>query len=184
MERTPLVRELTYIVVADAIRSMQLWADAGSDLGVSVNVPYKLVDDPQFVDGLTGLLQDADVPPGRLTLEIVPAGPGAGSELDEEVLRRIAELGVRLSLDDGGRASSFAALRVLGPRHRFSVNTQELDLTVLPRGDGLSLHLTGTEFFAPVRDAELDALREFWPITLESESPQLYRGEYLLGEVL
>jgi hypothetical protein len=72
----------------------------------------------------------------------------------------------------------------LGPRHRFSVNTQELDLTVLPRGDGLSLHLTGTEFFAPVRDAELDALREFWPITLESESPQLYRGEYLLGELL
>jgi diguanylate cyclase (GGDEF)-like protein len=113
VERTPLVRELTYIVVADAIRSMQLWADAGSDLGVSVNVPYKLVDDPQFVDGLTGLLQGADVPPGRLTLEIVPAGPGAGSELDEEVLRRIAELGVRLSLDDGGRASSFAALRVL-----------------------------------------------------------------------
>ncbi len=72
----------------------------------------------------------------------------------------------------------------LGPRHRFSVNTQELDLTVLPRGDGLSLHLTGTEFFAPVRDAELDALRDFWQITLESESPQLYRGEYLLGEVL
>ena len=29
------------------------------------------------------------------------------------VLRRIAELGVRLSLDDGGRAASFAALRVL-----------------------------------------------------------------------
>jgi len=72
----------------------------------------------------------------------------------------------------------------LGPRHRFSVNTQELDLTVLPRGDGLSLHLTGTEFFAPVRDPELDALRDFWQITLESESPQLYRGEYLLGEVL
>ncbi len=72
----------------------------------------------------------------------------------------------------------------LGPRHRFSVNTQELDLTVLPRGDGLSLHLTGTEFFAPVRDPELDALRDFWQVTLESESPQLYRGEYLLGEAL
>jgi hypothetical protein len=72
----------------------------------------------------------------------------------------------------------------LGPRHRFSVNTQELDLTVLPREDGLALHLTGTEFFAPVRDAELDALRDFWALGLESESPQLYRAEYLLGEVL
>lgn len=72
----------------------------------------------------------------------------------------------------------------LGPRHRFSVNTQELDLTVLPRENGLALHLTGTDFFAPVRDPELDALRPFWSIGLESESPQLYRGEYLLGELL
>jgi len=72
----------------------------------------------------------------------------------------------------------------LGPRHRFSVNTQELDLTVLPREDGLALHLTGTGFFAPVRDPELDALRDYWTCTLESESPTLYRGEYLLGEVV
>ena len=48
-----------------------------------------------------------------MTLEIVPAGPGAGSELDEGVLARLADLGVRLSLDDGGRAASFAALRIL-----------------------------------------------------------------------
>jgi diguanylate cyclase (GGDEF)-like protein len=113
VERTPLVRELTFIVVADAIRSMRLWTDAGSDLGVSVNVPYKLVDDPQFVEGLGDLMRASNVPPGQLTLEVVPSGPGAGSELDEQILRRLSELGVRLSLDDGGRAASFAALRVL-----------------------------------------------------------------------
>lgn len=113
VERTPLVRELTFIVIVDAIRSSELWADAGSELGVSVNIPYKLVDDPQFVEGLAGLIKKSQVPPGKLTLEVVPAGPGAGSELDELVLGRIAELGVRLSLDDCGRAASFAALRVL-----------------------------------------------------------------------
>jgi diguanylate cyclase (GGDEF)-like protein len=113
VERTPLVRELTFIVVTEALRSMQLWTEAGHELGVSVNVPYKLLDDPLFVDGLGGLLRAANVGPGQLTLEVVPAGPGAGSELDEEVLGRIGQLGVRLSLDDGGRAASFAALRVL-----------------------------------------------------------------------
>ena len=113
VERTPLVRELTFIVVADAIRSTELWAEAGSDLGVSVNIPYKLVDDPQFVEGLGDLLRRSRVEPGKLTLEVVPAGPGAGSELDEIVLARIAELGIRLSLDDCGRAASFAALRML-----------------------------------------------------------------------
>ena len=42
-----------------------------------------------------------------------PSGPGAGAELDQLVLERLTGKGVRLSLDDFGRASSLAALRVL-----------------------------------------------------------------------
>ena len=72
----------------------------------------------------------------------------------------------------------------LGPRHRFSVNSQELDLTLLPRGEQLYLHLTGTDFLEPLANAELEALKPFWQVALESESAQLYRGEYLAGEVL
>ncbi|HEJ3684298.1 DNA repair ATPase [Pseudomonas aeruginosa] len=72
----------------------------------------------------------------------------------------------------------------LGPRHRFSVNTQELDLTLMPRGDALYLHLTGTDFLEPLQDPRLDELREFWQVNLESESETLYRAEYLAGEVL
>jgi diguanylate cyclase (GGDEF)-like protein len=113
VERTPLVRELTFLVISEALRSAELWAEGGSELGVSVNIPYRLLDDPQFVDGVSGLLRSSSVPAARLTLEVVPAGPGAGSELDEEVLARVKALGIRLSLDDGGRAASFAALRVL-----------------------------------------------------------------------
>ena len=72
----------------------------------------------------------------------------------------------------------------LGPRHRFSVNAQELDLTLLPRGDSLSLHLTGTGYFEPLVNDELDGLRDYWDGGLLSESPQLYRAEYLAGEVI
>jgi len=72
----------------------------------------------------------------------------------------------------------------LGPRHRFSVNTQELDLTLLPRGDQLYLHLTGTDFLEPLQNAELEKLRDYWQVGLESESPDLYRAEYLAGLVL
>jgi EAL domain-containing protein (putative c-di-GMP-specific phosphodiesterase class I) len=43
----------------------------------------------------------------------VPAGPGAGAQVDADILARFHALGVRLSLDDAGRAASFAALRVL-----------------------------------------------------------------------
>ena len=113
VERTPLVRELTFLVVADALGSAKQWADAGHNLGVAINVPYRLLDDPQFAEGLATMLRAYDLAPPTVTLEVVPAGPGAGTQLDEENLARFAALGVRLSLDDAGRAASFAALRVL-----------------------------------------------------------------------
>jgi hypothetical protein len=69
-------------------------------------------------------------------------------------------------------------------RHRFSVSTQPLDLTILPRGDELAVHLTGTDFMEPIHSEELAGLREYWQVSLESESPTLYRGEYLAGEIL
>jgi diguanylate cyclase (GGDEF)-like protein len=113
VERTPLVRELTYLVVADALESAQLWAKAGHDLGVSINIPYRLLDDSQFADGLADLLRTVDPTSPQVTLEVVPSGPGAGTQVDEEILGRFDAMGVRLSLDDAGRAASFAALRVL-----------------------------------------------------------------------
>ena len=121
VERTPLARELTFLVVADALDAAEHWADKGAPLGVSVNVPYRLLDDPQFVEGLGGLLRGSTIRPRRLTLEVVPAGPGAGSELDEEVLADLMALGIRLSLDDGGRAASFASLRML-PLHELKID--------------------------------------------------------------
>ena len=72
----------------------------------------------------------------------------------------------------------------LGPRHRFSVNAQELDLTLMPRGDQLHLHLTGTDFLEPLVHAELQNLQPFWQTSIESESDQLYRAEYLAAELL
>jgi EAL domain-containing protein (putative c-di-GMP-specific phosphodiesterase class I) len=113
VERSPLVRELTFLVVADALKSAQEWSKQGHELGVSVNVPYRLLDDPQFVDGLGAMLDSDALPARKITLEIVPAGPGAGTQIDEKSLSRLHALGVRLSLDDAGRAASFAALRVL-----------------------------------------------------------------------
>ena len=113
VERTPLVRELTFLVVAEALGAAEQWSKAGHPLGVSINIPYRLLDDAQFGDGLASMLSAYDLTTQSVTLEVVPAGPGAGAQVDEEMLARFAALGVRLSLDDAGRAASFAALRVL-----------------------------------------------------------------------
>jgi diguanylate cyclase len=113
VERTPLVRTLTLAVARDALRRLHEWEGRGHRLDASVNVPYRMIDDGELVLGLERLLEGADVAPERLILEVVPSGPAAGSELDATVVRRLRSLGVRLSLDDLGRASSVAAIRML-----------------------------------------------------------------------
>jgi diguanylate cyclase len=113
VERTALVRDLTLLVVRDALASRVLWEETGHDLGVSVNIPFRLLDDRTFVDGLARVLDTFEAPRGRLTLEVLPASVGSRTELDKRALTRLSELGVRLSLDDGGRTRSFSALRAI-----------------------------------------------------------------------
>ncbi|MEU2298153.1 DNA repair ATPase [Streptomyces antibioticus] len=68
--------------------------------------------------------------------------------------------------------------------HRFAVNTQPLDLTLVPHGDGLVLSLTGTDYRAPVTDPGFAVTRPYWDRTLPSESPEVYRAEHLAARLL
>lgn len=113
VERTPLIRSLTLHVVRDALANARRWEELGHAIGVSVNVPYRILDDPLLAEGIAGLLASTDSPAEVLTLEVVPSGPGAGATLDLDVVERLAATGVRLSLDDFGRASSLISLRTL-----------------------------------------------------------------------
>ncbi|MGX5213874.1 DNA repair ATPase [Streptomyces violaceus] len=68
--------------------------------------------------------------------------------------------------------------------HRFAVNTQPLDLTLVPHGDTLAFALTGTDYRSPVTDPDFTATRPYWDRPLPSESPEVYRAEYLAARLL
>ncbi|MFE6358590.1 DNA repair ATPase [Streptomyces sp. NPDC057806] len=68
--------------------------------------------------------------------------------------------------------------------HRFAVNSQPLDLTLVPHGDGLAFALTGTDYRAPVTDPDFAATRPYWDRPLPSESPEVYRAEHLAARLL
>ncbi|MEU7021557.1 DNA repair ATPase [Streptomyces sp. NPDC046203] len=69
-------------------------------------------------------------------------------------------------------------------RHRFAVQRQTPELTLVPQGDALAFALTGTDYRAPVDDPELTAARPYWSRSLPSESPDVYRAEYLAARLL
>jgi hypothetical protein len=68
--------------------------------------------------------------------------------------------------------------------HRFAVNTQPLDLTLVPHGDTLAFAVTGTDYRAPVTDPDFAAYRPCWDRHLPSESPEVYRAEHLAARLL
>ncbi len=80
--------------------------------------------------------------------------------------------------EDGGKVIK------LGPKHKFSVNQQELDLTIIPRNEQLFFHLVGTDYYERVDHPTLADSTDYWSMSLESETPSVYRAEYLAYLVL
>ncbi len=68
--------------------------------------------------------------------------------------------------------------------HRFSVNQQDLELSIVPRDDLMCLHLAGTNYFEPIRDEAFLATREVWDQEVVSENDEIYRAEYLAWQLL
>ncbi|HET7543474.1 MAG TPA: DNA repair ATPase, partial [Polyangiaceae bacterium] len=120
----------------------------------------------------------------------------------EELRSQLLELGdsVRAEeLDSKLKAARQTSLRALRDKtelsggeddsirfgeHRFLVNKQPLELTIVAREGGLFSHLTGTNFYEPLNDPGLALGREFWDQALVSESTDVYRGEYLAVSLL
>ncbi|RSM43141.1 DNA repair ATPase [Actinoplanes sp. ATCC 53533] len=69
-------------------------------------------------------------------------------------------------------------------RHTFAVNTQAIDLTLVPDGPELAFAITGTDYRAPIRDASFAATRAYWNQTVVSETAAVYRGEHLAAALL
>ncbi|WP_370409764.1 DNA repair ATPase [Streptomyces fradiae] len=69
-------------------------------------------------------------------------------------------------------------------RYRFAVQRQSPELTLVPHGDTLAFVLTGTDYRRRVTDPAFEATRPHWGRTLPSESPDVYRSEYLAARLL
>ena len=65
----------------------------------------------------------------------------------EDAVRQLKD---RQELQEGGNIIRFG-------RHRFSINTQDIDLTTILRDGDMHLHLAGTRFFERIDDADFNA---------------------------
>ena len=68
--------------------------------------------------------------------------------------------------------------------HKFAVNNQPLELTIVNREGEMFFHLTGTGFFERITDQQFLDTKDVWDMELVSETKNVYRGEYLAKQML
>jgi EAL domain-containing protein (putative c-di-GMP-specific phosphodiesterase class I) len=102
-ETTGLIRPLGQTLLEQACRRGGDWRARGHDLLISVNLSPRQLDDPDLVAAVMEALDRADLPAERLQLEITES---AAVEHHRGVLDELAELDIRLALDDYGTGYS------------------------------------------------------------------------------
>ncbi len=121
-ETIGLVGVLTLWVLETALRQNQCWAEAGHDIGVSVNLSARTLQDAQLPDAVAWLLHRFNVPPKNLTLEITEGTLMADPVGAMGVLNRLWAIGVRIAIDDFGTGySSLSYLKGL-PVHEIKID--------------------------------------------------------------
>lgn len=64
-------------------------------------------------------------------------------------------------------------------RHHFSVNTKEIDLSIVQKDGALYYHVTGTDFWDEVEQSGIERFQPVFQQSIVSENAFVYRGEYL-----
>ena len=97
-----------------ALDQQRIWHADGWDLAVAINLANSCLQNPQFPNILTHILNTASGRADRLVFEITESALASNPARVLETLQRLASLGCQLSLDDFGTGSfSLSSLRKL-----------------------------------------------------------------------
>jgi diguanylate cyclase (GGDEF)-like protein len=113
-ENTGLIGALTLEVLDQSLCFARKLRDAGTPLGVAVNISVRCLTDLELPRQVAGLLGHWGVPPELLTLEVTETTIMVDPTRTMTVLGLLRDLGVSLSIDDFGTGySSLAYLKRL-----------------------------------------------------------------------
>jgi diguanylate cyclase (GGDEF)-like protein/PAS domain S-box-containing protein len=122
-EESGLIVPIGEGIVRKALKQQQAWIQEGLEpIRIAVNVSVKELQDPYFAKRIESALKDIKASPEWLELEITENMMIYNEPTILNNLRRIKELGVRLSIDDFGTGYSS-----LGYLKRLDVDTVKID---------------------------------------------------------
>jgi diguanylate cyclase (GGDEF)-like protein/PAS domain S-box-containing protein len=109
-------------VLREACKQARSWADAGLPLTVAVNISAREFRDKHFLEGVLEILNETDLDPRYLELELTESVLMKRAEYAESILKTLRARGVRVAVDDFG--TGYSSLSYLT---RFSIDTIKID---------------------------------------------------------
>ena len=105
-EGAGLLDELTDVLLAEALRQLVEWRNAGLEIQLAVNVSPRTLRDPDFPGRVASALKSSGVAPERLTLEITEHVLVTDAAKSIQAMLELRALGCRIAIDDFGTGYS------------------------------------------------------------------------------
>lgn len=113
-EDTGNIQRVSRWVLASALVQAQQWIERGLPLHIAVNLSTRDLEDAELPARVSGLLSIHHVPAACLTVEVTERAVIGEPDTAIRILRRLAEQGIGIAIDDFGVGqSTFAYLRHL-----------------------------------------------------------------------
>ncbi|TNE76078.1 MAG: EAL domain-containing protein, partial [Gammaproteobacteria bacterium] len=121
-EESGLINQVSDWVLHSACRQIKSWQDSGNDLQVAVNLSSKDIQLEDFKDKMQQLVEEYEIKPKMLELEITEGTLMENPEELEVELNALRAMGLTLAIDDFG--SGFSSLNYL---KRLPVDVLKID---------------------------------------------------------
>ena len=121
-EQMGLIGQITDFVLTEACGQAAKWRREGLEIGLAINISGRDLSDRSLVRNITAHLGANALPASSLTLEITETEVMADIAEASDVLGQLADLGVRIAVDDYG--TGYSSLAYL---HRLPANELKLD---------------------------------------------------------
>ncbi len=102
VEKTGLIRPFTDMTLVKAFAQTKQWENAQTPLKVAVNISARLLHDADFSTRIIRLLEQSELDPKLIELEVTESAVIANPDLAEKILNELHGAGFSISIDDFG----------------------------------------------------------------------------------
>jgi len=122
-EKSGQIVEIGAWVMEEACKQSMEWRASGEkDFKIAVNVSIRQLEDPEFVNTVSDIIDDSGIDPGALQLELTENMIMDNPESNVAILNQLKGLGVSLSIDDFG--TGYSSLSYL---QKFPIDELKID---------------------------------------------------------